>query len=680
MDAKIGIKKAVGRKLFMETGFGRIFDFDFTSAKKMYNSSYLEDLTELLSSVSTHLDDDSNYFFGEKYYLKNFKNEPNNDFKDFVDDFKNSFYYGTSEKINIIRGRAGIGKTLFLKRGIRKLIRENKSCNDKYIWVGVDFKNIDNDEKIMFYEEWIYKKICESAIDGILSLDLQNYKEFKEKCKEIEIPYKTDIYYLFPLKFLCEKITQKYNVPCVIVFDNIDLASTKTQTNVFKALARVCDAFSRFMEQSEYKSCYRIYFSMRPDAELVYTEANLGTVINFPLPNVLKIFFAVMKKTLEVVAMDFDGKRELACYVTCQNLVSKEDDMISLKSFTDVANYFYNILDYFLGDIWSKNPNICERLGTSEEFHCNIVNYNVRTFLNFMADTIGNGGFKPLTKEFNRQSKKHYSTYDYIEMIIRGRWKVHPGNAHINSEGGNMAPIVYNIFDTSLYVGEENKVKHFMLKIRILQYCFLCGDNFKIIYENMKCVLSNFFGEEQISDATKKLIKVRFLYSDEYGDNEIKSIHWKNIQIKDNSQLEITPLGRFYLEKMICEFEYLYQMALSSLMCEEFIVELGDSWRTEKEYTVLYFLKSIFVIIKSNIQNYNDEQINNFKRLFYYNENIRGTRPFRLMLDRFISVMESKVQSAERWETYNIEKLNGILDEARKLKTEVERYIIEALE
>lgn len=28
--------------------------------------------------------------------------------------------------------------------------------------MGVDFKNIDNDEKEMFYEEWIYNEICES--------------------------------------------------------------------------------------------------------------------------------------------------------------------------------------------------------------------------------------------------------------------------------------------------------------------------------------------------------------------------------------------------------------------------------------------------------------------------------------------------------------------------------------
>lgn len=97
----------------METEFEQIFHFDDITAEKMFNSSYLEDLTNLLSRVSSYLNNNTNYFFGEDYYLEQFKNEPNNGFKNFINDFKNSFFNGTSEEINIIRGRAEIGKSLF---------------------------------------------------------------------------------------------------------------------------------------------------------------------------------------------------------------------------------------------------------------------------------------------------------------------------------------------------------------------------------------------------------------------------------------------------------------------------------------------------------------------------------------------------------------------------------------
>ncbi|MCM1461029.1 MAG: hypothetical protein NC088_12960 [Bacteroides sp.] len=280
----------------METRFKQIFDFRNLQAKKMFNSSYLEDLTGLLSGVASCMDEDDSYFFGKEYYLKDFKDEPNSGFMSFIADFKNSFYNGSSEKINIIRGRAGIGKTLFFKKEMYKLIRNEQNCHKKYIYMNIDFKNIDDGEKVMFYEEWIYNKICENATACIWYLGKDKYKQFTEEYSEIIATNKNYIYFLYPLKFFCEIITNFYSSPCVIVFDNIDLASTETQINVFKALARVFDVFCRFMKQSNSQGQYRTYFAMRPETELVYTEANVGAVINFPLPNILKIFLAVMKK------------------------------------------------------------------------------------------------------------------------------------------------------------------------------------------------------------------------------------------------------------------------------------------------------------------------------------------------------------------------------------------------
>lgn len=657
--------------------FDQIFDFQFHRALKLENSSYLEDLTGLLVEVASRIDDESSYFFEDKFYIENHRNEPNSSFQSFTKKFINSFYYGSSNNINIIRGSAGIGKSLFFEKGVQKLIRNNNVPNDEYIHMGVDFKNIVNDKDVEFYKEWIYEELHKKAIDCIRILGKDIYRDFKNEFDEFGNEYKTPHVFLFPLKFFCEKIFNKYGVPCIVVFDNIDLASIETQKRVLDAVVVICSEYNKFMKQYHSSNCYRIYFAMRPETELRYNEGKLGEPINFPLPNILNISLAIIKKTLIETAEQFDHQGDLKCDISCQNVIGETDEIVEFHKFSDVAKYFYDILDYYLGNIWKNNPQTLERLGTGEEFHCNIVNYNVRTFVRFLADTISNGGFKPFTKEFNeKQAVKYYSIYDYIEMIIRGRWIVHPGNKHITGEGGNKAPIVFNIFDTSLYGNnQKDKVKHFMLNIRILQFFFLYSDSYKVNFKDMQQSLKSFFDEEYICIATKKLIFVRFLYSYIHGDNMIASIqNWEDVIITPTTTLELSPVGQFYLEKLICEFEYQYQMALSSLMCNDYVDELKSSWKTEKERTVLYFLKSIFEIIKVNISEYNSDEIVPFKKLFYYIDDNQGSRPFRRMLDRFISVMYNKVQRAEKNDSNSITKLNNILNEAVSLKTDVTNY------
>lgn len=661
----------------MEITFSQIFDFQYRQARKLENSSYLEDLTGLLARVASRIDDESSYFFGDEFYLENHKEEPNSSFQRFIQDFKNTIYYGPGDKINIIRGRAGIGKSLFFEKGVQQLIKNTGGTYDQYIRMGVDFKNIDNDKDVEFYIKWIYKNLHVNAIDGIRLLGKEIYKNFNNEYVGFGNEYETPHVYLFPLKYFCEKIFNKYGKPCIVIFDNIDLASVKTQKNVFNAIVVICDEFNRFMKQYNSPNCYRIYFAMRPETELRYNEGRMGEAINFPLPNILKISLAIIKKSLIETADEFDSKRKLPCHVSCQNVMSEEEEIIEFFNFTDVAKYFYEILDYYLSDIWNKSTQTIERLGTGEEFHCNIVNYNVRVFVRFLSDTISNGGFKPFTREFNqKQGTKYYNIFDYIEMIIKGRWLVHPGNRHINGEGGNKAPIVFNIFDTSLYGNNQrHKVKHFMLNIRILQYFFLCSDTYEIYYKDMQQDLKDFFDDECIYNATKKLVYVRFLYSYIHGDNVISSIqNWEDVIITSTTKLKLSPVGRFYLEKLICEFEYQYQMALSSLMCDTYTNQLKSCWKTEKEWTVLYFLKSMFEIIKVNISEYNSDEIVPFKKLFYYIDDNQGSRPFRRMLDRFISVMRNKVQRAEKNDTSNTTKLNEILNEAMLLKDEVGCY------
>lgn len=73
----------------------------------------------------------------------------------------------------------------------------------------------------------------------------------------------------------------------------------------------------------------------------------LGNVINFPLPNVLKITLAIVKKVLEETAEEFDNVRDLPCNVSCADVLKNEDEMLELTTFRDVAEYFYKILDHY---------------------------------------------------------------------------------------------------------------------------------------------------------------------------------------------------------------------------------------------------------------------------------------------------------------------------------------------
>ena len=55
-------------------------------------------------------------------------------------------------------------------------------------------------------------------------------------------------------------------------------------------------------------------------------------------------------------------------------------------------------------------------------------------------------------------------------------------------------------------------------------------------------------------------------------------------------------------------------------------------------------------------------------------------KPYRRMLNFFISAMHNKVQSAEKNESRNLSKLQNILKEAQKLKLDAESYFKEKLE
>jgi hypothetical protein len=664
------------------TCFDKIFDFNDAPAKKLTNSSYLEELAGLLKKVALQVKQKTDHYFFENDFFVTHSSQPNSDYNKFIEEFKNTFLHGSGDNIHIIRGYSGIGKTLFFEKGIKMLTFNEAKCKGKYIKLGVDFKNIDQKEKISYYEKFIHNKLWESAVDAIRDFGLKTvYPEFNKKYDEFcggrryvaSNECATSNEYLYPIMYFCKEIYSKYKRPCVIVFDNIDLSCVETQKNVFKATANICNSLGDFMSRQDCGEYYRVFFAMRPETFYRSGDINTGNIINFPLPNILKITLEIVKEILLGESKKFDEKKTLKFSVTLRSIIN--DKEIEINSFSDIASYFIKILEHYLLNLWQSG--VIERLGKSEEFHCNIVNYNIRKFLTFFSDTLYNGGFKPLTKEFN-EKQNNYTVFDYIEMIIRGKWPVHPGNKYIDGEGGNGTPIIFNLFDSSLWNNNRpDKIKHFMLYIRILQYLGFRTREENISYSDLKEKLSIFYDLEHIKKAIQELIFVRIIYSSFEGDDNVASKNnYSEVTIEDNVKLYLAENGKFYINKMIYEFEYLYQMALSSIMPEDYVKELKSSNRYifEKEQTVLYFLKGIFEILRINLDEYNNKgNLDNFKKIFCQDSAI--CRPYRKMLKNFISVMNNKVQAAGAIRINKFNKLKKILDDAQELEQKANDHL-----
>lgn len=655
----------------MDVEFDKIFNYEYIRAKKLHNDSYLEDLTGLIAKTASLVNCSGEYLFSKEYYLDQHRLEPNHNFEDFINAFKKTFDFGSANKIYIIRGIAGVGKTAFFEHGVQMLTRD--SHNTKYIPLKVEFKNIDQKQKISYYEDNIYNQLFKNAIDCIRKLDEESKKNFKTEYDNFTFGFEdTPDAKLFPLKYFCKYIYSKYNRPCIIVFDNIDLSCVETQKNVFKATSNVFARINSFMSYEDMNNQYRVYFAMRPETHLHSEEMPIGNAINFPLPNIKLISLTIIKKTMTKIANEYDRNKTFKCEVTFYSII--ENKKITVKKYAEVAHYFIKIFEHFFDDIWN-NEEIIKRLGSNEEFHCDLVNYNIRAFLSFLSDTIYHGGFKPLTKEFNDSySTNHYSVFDYIEMLIRGRWIAHPGNKYIDGEGGNQAPIVFNIFDSSLWDDiSNNRIKHFMLYIRILQYFNFDKDEFKTYY-TLKKQLNPFFDENHIYRAIQALTFVRILYSHYEGDENIASKkEYDQVYIDDYTKFKLSPMGEFYMEKLFCEFEYIYQMALSSLMPIEYVDELKSCWNKQKEKVVLRFLEGVFWIIKDNLESYDKDTIRKFKLIFCRNNEIQ-CKPFRRMLDAFIDVMNNKIQRARKNGIKNLDNLIEVLQKAEALKEEAREY------
>jgi len=656
--------------------FTKINEFDAEqSAPRLNLEMYLEGIgiRDFLFMVALKLDSYDKIFFEEQFYPSQLSKKHNTSFSRFVSEFEQEFVYGTGEKINYVIGIPGIGKSLFFSKGIKSLFNsKTKVVGQLYQEYCVHFKNIDQKMGIEFYKTYIYQKLKENAIDMLRS-NRGHFEEFLKQYKQytdtIELLGETPHSQLFPTMYFCKHIHEKFGQPAIITFDDIDLSCETTQENIRNAVARVHDELCNLLKSVGGLCWFRIFFVMRPETTMNTIEEKKGRRINFPYPDVLRITLAKLKAAVKETTREL-GEMHYSfgsSTLTLESIIDRS--AIVCNGVDDVANYFINIMEHLLLNEWDR-PDVLDRLGTNQEFHCHLVNYNVRTFFSFLADTLKDGGFKPFTERFISNPDSIYTIFDYLEMLMRGRWVMHPGNQKVSKEGRNFAPLVYNVFSivNSGYSGTiDIQVKHFMLNIRIMQLFYYIATDYEVEYSEICEILELFFDKEKIRDATKKMIQVGILYSPVEGEKSIRSKKkHKEIELNDDSCITISDMGRFYLERLICEFEYLYQMALSSLMLSRHVETVRER-AYEKEEVVYYFLDSIYHIKQINFNFYNDKQKETYRKYFFRSDDKAGQIYIR-MIKTFILAIDAKLKRAESISYVSrVEKLSKLSTRAKDL-------------
>jgi len=668
--------------------FSKIYEFDVgQSAPKFDLEMYLKEIgiKDFLFKVALKLDSYEKIFFEEQHYPSQLSQKHNTSHSKFVKEFEQEFIHGTGEKINYIIGIPGTGKSLFFSKGIKNLFISKTVIAGRYQEYCVHFKNVDQEKGIEFYKAYIYQNLKERAIDLLRNHNgsgvFDNFrKEYKKYVDDIDLLGETPHSRLFPTMYFCKHIHEKFGQPAIITFDDIDLSCETTQEQIRNAVASIHDELCNLLKSVNGLSWVRIFFVMRPETTMHTIEEQKGRRINFPYPDVLGITLDKLRAAVKETTKEL-GETQYSFGGSTLELESIIDgSAVVCTSIGDVADYFINIMEHLLLNEWNRH-DVIERLGTSQEFHCYLVNYNVRTFFSFLADTLKDGGFKPFTERFVKNPRSIYTIFDYLEMLMRGRWVQHPGNQKISKEGRNFAPLVFNVFSSvnSGYSGTiEVQIKHFMLNIRIMQLFYYIAADSEIEYSKICKILELFFDKEKIDDATKKLIQVGILYSPIEGEKSIRSKKkHKDIKLSDDSCIAISDMGRFYLERLICEFEYLYQMALSSLMLDKHVEILKEN-TYEKEEVVYCFLDSIYHIKQINFNAYNNGDKKTYRE-FFLKSNDKAGRIYIRMIETFILAVEAKLKRAESIShAQRAEKLLRLSEKAQFLKERaIESFLAE---
>ncbi|MEA5015112.1 MAG: hypothetical protein VB099_11175 [Candidatus Limiplasma sp.] len=589
------------------------------------------------------------------------------------------------ERIFVVKGKAGVGKTTFLLLGLCEILGFDPSEALIYL----DFREVPQDMED--YTQWIMERI-NKYVNDLISF------KYRESYKAYSLTIEDDGYLemdILRILFLCKQIGQEKQAPLLFAFDNIDLCSHKTQENIVSAMIQIksriykCIGLSKMINDGE----GRISFILTKRPETHFKREQLPFInVCFPTPRILNIYLNSLEKSFEKSCRD---KGDVEIPPTFGE---------GITTIFQLTKHFIDLLKTKYLVAWNSNE-ANERFGNMEKFHNQIVNSNVRRFIHFIAASIQRGALKPLTQNRFTGEQNPYQLYQYIDLLIRGAYSFHPGNAKMDGEGFyTRSLIIMNLFDFSEWINDRDKVlKNYMVYIRILQYIEIEYEKTRqeVSFSILRDLLIQLsFDKDVIDMATKKMLYANLIDETRSGIRNIAmSDGYKKISLSSPETVfftagEESTVG-FYLKHLIVEPEYLFNMAVTAPMfadtddkiTKEHIATI-NSMRSSairrvqyclqhKDRVIYLFLRSIYISINKSVIAHKQcdmgASLQSFKLHFIYNNGnigVHNYRPWRRMMEQFISILERKLAKA----TVRND-LQDILSAAKKMQADANQFI-----
>jgi len=646
---------------------------DNTHAEKKDLLYYLDDyvkefLRDTAYTMERQTKNRDNYKFNREYY-----SHPDL-YDKLIFDCKyhiNSEYTDSdSSSILIIKGNPGIGKTAFLDKGIYETDDLKADKDRNRIYLNYRYENNKPDEK----------KLIAEINEKILFIRFKN-KELNDECYKFEDILKAQLGDLIKqydamigmsrnIESICKIIVyskalhQCYKLPCNIIIDNLDLHSHEYQKDFIYSSIN----FFNFLDDInkhinlQPKNKLNLIIALRPDTVKTIGELPGVTKINFPKPQVYKICINNLRLALNTTAEKEEYRKH--------KFTLELNDNIIIRSFNDLASYLLTLIDKTVKDSWvqyEKNYGYKFMSVEFQDFHNKLTNNNIRKFNVFIINCLKNGGFIPLDKKFH-EGKHNFRIYEYIRMLILGGYERFTGNDKNDGESFDPdSPLVFNLFEVVTQNGEEDGIiRNYFMYVRILQYidCVLGGMHNAPEKEegiNVKKLikdLSLYYEKKDLEDAIKKMIFTGLLIETNIGARNLDTDYigqWDQIKLENQTSSAIISCSynssaMFYLYDLLCEYEYIYQMARVSHIYK-IDIQFENIIKLEEESKVLEFLYSLYNILKLNIEHYKKENVfDQFKYKFlqdYIHDN-NGLHPWKRMVNNYIKVLNHKIELTKK--------------------------------
>jgi hypothetical protein len=214
--------------------------------------------------------------------------------------------------------------------------------------------------------------------------------------------------------------------------------------------------------------------------------------------------------------------------------------------------------------------------------------------------------------------------------------------------------------------------------------------------------LSDFFEIYAIRNALKQMIFAGVITETAIGSRALKrGENWRDVILEiehPEGSVECAQFScsydstaMFYLYELLCEYEYIYQMALAYGSCWLGTSTFERSSSLIEESIVLRFLDSFLEITEKNLQSYKENGV--FQKYMEYftdgykdyidssasNKIKTGMYPWSRMTLNYIKVLKHKINLAKSEGSTRYESLVELLNQAKALLERGEKYF-ESLE